>query len=485
MDRRVLAASVVILLVALSGTAYFVAFSPNGSYSTNSSSSTGKTTSSASSSSSSSTTTTTGSDSVASSATSGSPTDWTTYHRDNGRSGYDPRPAFASASFGWRSRSLDGLVYAEPLVFGNSVLVATENDSVYALDAQSGNITWRSNLGNPVSGSSLPCGNINPSGITGTPVVDPATKTIYATVFVRPASHFLVALNTDTGKEKFRIPADPVGADPMVEQQRSALTLANGMVYVPYGGLAGDCGSYHGWVFGARADGTGNPMSYQVPTSREGGIWAPGGMAVDSAGNLYATTGNGASNTNFDYGNSVIKLSPSLQQESYFAPTNWLALNQGDTDLGSTGPVLVAATTLFQIGKDGIGYLLDTGSLNGIGSEVYSSPVCSGVFGSNAFDGSTLYVPCGDGIHALSISANSFSKKWTGQSISAAPPIIAGGAVWAIDNGRGKLYAFSISSGTSVFSYQLGQVNRFTTPSSGDGRIFTATGAQIVSILLT
>ena len=124
--------------------------------------------------------------------------------------------------------------------------------------------------------------------------------------------------------------------------------------YIPYGGLAGDCGPYHGWVVGLTANGTGEMDVYQVPTQREGGIWAPSGAAIGPTGILYVSDGNGASDATFDHGDSVISLSPSLAEEGFFAPTNWVQLNQDDLDLGSVGPSIVGPGALFQIGKEGV-----------------------------------------------------------------------------------------------------------------------------------
>jgi outer membrane protein assembly factor BamB len=248
---------------------------------------------------------------------------------------------------------------------GDNVFVATENDSVYALNALDGSIVWRTNLGTPVSGSSLPCGNINPSGITSTPVIDAGIQVIYVVAFLNPVHHVLFALNLGNGSLRFQVAADAPKSDPSVQQQRAALTLANGMVYIPYGGLFGDCGTYHGYVVSIKADGTGALVSYQVPTGSGGAIWAPSGVVVDSSGFLYVATGNGFSQTTYDHGDSVIKLSPALQEVSYWAPSNWPQLNRADLDIGSVGPALVGPNTLFQAGKAGVGYPLATNALWG------------------------------------------------------------------------------------------------------------------------
>src|SRR5205807_294337 len=147
----------------------------------------------------------------------------------------------------------------------------------------------------------------DPSGITGTPAI--AAGTVYVVTFERPAHHTLVAVDLSTGAVRWRRAVDAPGADPTVEQQRGALAAANGRVYVAYGGLFGDCGAYNGWVVGVDA---GHPVSgllaYRVPSARKGGVWAPSGPAVDAAGSIYVSTGNGVSSS-FDFGNAVIRLS--------------------------------------------------------------------------------------------------------------------------------------------------------------------------------
>lgn len=409
--------------------------------------------------------------------------DWTTYHLDNSRSG-DAGLTVTTATKGWVSPSLDGAVYAEPLAFDGMVFVATENDSVYALGAQTGSVIWRTHLGAPVPGSSLPCGDINPSGITGTPVIDPATGTIYVVAFESPAIHSLVALNASDGRVVFTRPADPPGADPTVEQQRAALTLANGKVYWFYGGLDGDCGDYHGWVVGVNTNGSGSLLSYQVPTGREGGIWATSGAVVGSQGDLYVATGNGASSTAFDHGDSVIELSPSLKEVGYFAPSNWAQLNQDDTDLGSSGPAAVG-NYLFQIGKAGVGYLLDPADLSGIGGQVYSGSVCSGAYGGLAVSGDTVFVPCTDHLTAVSVSGSSFSVAWMGPSFPAGPPVVTGNVVWTIDVSGGTLHGFDATTGASLYSFTTGQVTRFTTPAFAYGEVLVAAGASVYSFSLS
>ena len=148
--------------------------------------------------------------------------------------------------------AVDGAVYAQPLVVGSEVIVATENDSVYALDASSGAVRWSRHLAAPVTGG-LPCGNIDPSGITGTPVADVATGRLWVVTFTaQPAyRHTLWELDLATGQTVSQRPIDVSGSDPRAQQERGALVLLGSRVYVPFGGLYGDCSDYKGRVVGA------------------------------------------------------------------------------------------------------------------------------------------------------------------------------------------------------------------------------------------
>ena len=213
--------------------------------------------------------------------------DWPTYHRDTSRSGYDPLiPEFSSVKLNWTSTTLDGDVYAEPLVVGTNVIVATEQNSLYELSASNGQVLWHTNFGTPVNGAVLPCGDINPSGITSTPAIDVSGGTIFVVAFLSNPTlhHELFGVNLDNGAVKFQMSIDPSSSNFTAtdQQQRGALALANGYVYVPYGGLDGDCGSYHGWVAATSASGGGPVITYQVPTGNAGAIWGGGdGPVVD------------------------------------------------------------------------------------------------------------------------------------------------------------------------------------------------------------
>jgi len=378
---------------------------------------------------------------------------------------------------------LDGAAYAQPLVDGNRVVVATENDSVYGLSVSTGRVAWRTHLGSPMPGGNLPCGNIDPSGITGTPVVDAGTGTVFAVAFLSSGEHQLVALDVATGGVRFRRRVDPAGSDPLVEQQRGALSLANGRVYVVFGGLLGDCGDYHGWVVSAPAGGSGPLVSYRVPTGRKGGIWSPGGAVVGPDGDLYVATGNSSSTASFDYGNSVIRLSSDLRPVGYFAPANWAQLDQGDVDLGSMAPAYLPGGLVFQVGKEGVGYLLRANHLGGIDGQVFSGTACpGGAFGAAAHSGSLVYVPCAGGLVALRLRPGpAFVVAWRGPTFDAGPPVVAGGAVWSIDIGSGALNAFDATDGRLLQRVPIGPVTHFAAPSIALTRIFVPATNRVVA----
>ena len=430
--------------------------------------------------------------STASTASPAAAADWPTYHRTPDRAGALLSPPFRSAAVGWRSDQLDADIYASPIVAAGKVVVATENNTLYAFDAASGRPAWSRHLGTPVDSSSLPCGNIGPvSGITGTPVADPAAGVVYVAAFLAPAHHQVFTVALADGAVRTRADADPPGEDPRTHQQRAALALGGGRVYVAYGGLLGDCGSYHGWVVAlpAGTSGAAAAASYRVPSGRAAGLWAPSGPALDKAGNLFVTSGNSFSEGGFDYGNAVIKLTPSLLQADWFAPSDWAALNRIDGDLGSMGPLLLGDSVIFQAGKPGIGYLLKTSRLGGIGGQAFSAPVCAGgggVFGGAAAALPFVYVPCTSGLVALRVesSAPSFGVAWRSANFSAGPPIVAAGAVWSADPGAGVLYALDAASGRQLAQIQVGEMMHFATPAATDGLVLVGAGRRLVALRL-
>jgi outer membrane protein assembly factor BamB len=409
--------------------------------------------------------------------------DWTEYHRNSARTGVGPAtPALSSPAAAWTAQ-LDGDVYASPLIVAGHVLAATENNTVYSLDLFSGSVVWKIHLGDPVDAASLPCGNIGPvTGITGTPAADPVAGRLYVVAFLRTHHHMLFTLSLVDGSVVSQLDLDPPGSDPSVQQERGALALGSGYVYVPLGGLFGDCGPYHGYVEAVPLKG-GGVLSYKVPSAREAGIWSAQGATVGPDGSLYVVTGNGASSSAFDYSNSVVQLSPDLRTvRSYFAPGNWAALNGSDTDLGSVGATVIPPLGVaLAIGKEGVAFLLKLGSLGGIGGQVARAPVCSGSWGGTAWTGSTVFVPCADGLYALSVTSSSVAVAWHAPHPILGSPIVAAGAVWALDP-DGTLYALDPSSGAVVYSKGMGSTQHFSTPAATDGFVVAPAGTSVVAI---
>ena len=380
------------------------------------------------------------------------------------------------------STTLDGQVYAEPLVIGGRLFVATENDSVYALDATSGHQLWRTHLGEPMPLSRLPCGDIDPLGITGTPVADSQLGLLWVAPFVQPGHHLLVALALDNGAVRWRRSIDPPQADPLALQQRAALAVSHGVVDVALGGLFGDCETYNGWVVGMKADGTGPLLTYRTNAGARAGIWGPSGPAIDSAGDLYVSTGNGNSTGTFDFGDAVIRLSPDLRILDWFAPSNWADLNAGDTDVGSMGPALLDGGLLFQAGKEGTGYLLQASHLGGIGGQAFLAPICNGAWGGTAYQPPYVYVGCSDGLVALRLGTGaSFSVAWRGPRFWAEPPILAGGLVWTVNRASAELVALDATTGQLRFRQSLGSEDHFETPAAAGGAVFVGAGTAIIA----
>jgi hypothetical protein len=340
-----------------------------------------------------------------------------THHNDNLRTGQNLdesvlTPANVnSATFGKLfSYQLDGISFASPLYmanvnvpgqgFHNLVFVATEHDSVYALDADgvSAAPIWHVSFIDPAAGiTPVPpadtgeTGDIpNEIGITGTPVIDPTTGTLYVVAKTKEVvggsatyRQRLHALDITTGAERFGGPVaiqasvhgDGVGSqghrvnfDPLPQNQRPALLLNSGVVYVGFG-VHGNPNVYHGWVIGYAASTLQQVMVYNTtPDARAGGVWqGGGGMATDAAGNIYFATGNGTFDANSggsDYGDSVVQLRPNGNVLDYFSPHDQLNLDINDVDLGSGGVLLLPDQNgpnphlIISAGKGGTIYLI-------------------------------------------------------------------------------------------------------------------------------
>jgi hypothetical protein len=253
------------------------------------------------------------------------------------------------------SAKIDGHVYAQPLFWHpkgaktGQVIVATESNNVYALDAATGGVVWKTSLGSSVPLSELPCGNIDPDGITGTPVIDPAAGVLYLDALTQKKSgprHLVYALSLADGSV---VPTWPLDVESALAKQgvtfssstqgeRSALLLFGGNLYVNFAGNWGDCGSYNGTVVELK---TSPPklVANWATRANGGGIWAQGGIAGDGD-SLYVTTGNTFGATSWSDGEAIIRLRPGLSHsvdtKDYFTQSTWKTLESEYMDLGGT-----------------------------------------------------------------------------------------------------------------------------------------------------
>lgn len=425
---------------------------------------------------------------------------WTTYRHDALRSGMDPDSISALASGpvqAWQTPTLDGEVYGEPLVYGSRVFVATENDTVYALDAATGAIIWQRHLATAVPWGQLPCGDIGPVvGITSTPVIDPSTGAIYVVADTWDGSDpssihhelFGVTLADGTLTPGLPVGVDPPGTDPPAQLQRPGLALDQGKVIMGFGGNAGDCDTYHGWL-AAMSETGGALQTFEVePGSGEwgGAVWGSGNAPpVDAAGDVWASSGNGFG-SDFGYQESVLKLDPNLNLLDFWAPTDWATLDANDTDLGSSEPVLLPDGLVFEIGKQGVGDLLSASSLGGLdGTPVYEADVCGGSWGGGIYYGGVIYVTCRDGLHALSLDTTTRTfaplASWSVNGDAIGPPIEAAGLIWSASDSTGTLYGLDPQTGATSFSADLGEFERFASPGAGGGRLFVGNGSQVTA----
>jgi outer membrane protein assembly factor BamB len=480
----------------------------------------------------------------------------TTVRYNNGRTGWNPAETVLTVetvnpkTFGqqWATK-LDGQIYGAPLYVSGVVIggraydvvyVATENNYIYALNAESGEPLWPRpyNLGTPGLQSLVldGCGSIYPNiGITSTPVIDLATRTLYAVGLTRQDRlqvFKMAAVDIATGQSRpgWPVIVDPpsdVPLDTRVTSQRGALLLANGRVYVPFGAYSGDCGVYHGWVVAVdTASPTARQRYYHTPrvgAQYGGGIWASSGIAADADGFLYAATGNSFNALDVDYSNAVLRLNPDLafsgRPSDFFMPSNWSQLNTNDLDLGASAPMLLprqprssTRDMIFIAGKAGVGHLLNRENLGGvargdgvIGEGVYSRRILDEVASTAAYyqdlsfgpmifvagngDGSGSDCVGDSGVMALSLytdgnGSSFYLPLWCAPGMeSALSPVVTSapgrtGILWAVDGVGGVLYAFNAFSGEELYNSSmvpgddLGSILSFVHFTVIDGRVF-------------
>ncbi|MBV8711909.1 MAG: hypothetical protein JOY56_09020 [Solirubrobacterales bacterium] len=342
---------------------------------------------------------------------------------------------------------------------------------------------WHTHLGPPVPLSSLPCGDIDPLGVTGTPVYDQGNGLVYAVAETTGYHHVLVGVSVGNGAVAVQRDIPAPDGQPRYDQQRPGLAIEDGRVYAAFGGLYGDCGPYRGSVAGVPLGGSGPIISYVVPTPREGAVWGTAGPVIGPGGTLYVSAGNGSeTSTTFDGSDSVTALSPDLRQTDIFAPSTWRQDNAGDLDLGSTQPALLADGRLLAEGKSGTAYLLNAAHLGGVGGELVQASVCP-AYGAAAVQGRTVYEPCEQGgMAAISTAGDKIRVLWHGPSSAAGSPVAGGGAVWVTDY-AGTLYELDPATGATRASLSLNtSLPHFSSMSMAGSHAYLGTTQGVIAV---
>lgn len=493
-----------------------------------------------------------------------------TYHNDNARTGWNAaetllRPGNVNASaFGKIfSRPVDGYVYAQPLYLSgvpipgkgvrNVVFVATEHDSVYAFDADDAGPdapplwvrSFRQNapaatIVEPVPSGDYDCEDLVPEiGITATPVIDPSSGTIYVEVCTKETSESgtayfqrLHALDVSTGAEKLGGPATIVASAPgsgdgsvggvvtfdsYRQLIRPALLLSRGIVYVASASHC-DLPPYHGWVIGFDQSTLAPVATFlTTPDGAAGGVWmSGGGLASDAAGEIFFQTGNGTFDLDAggrDYGNSIVRVSPTLVPRDAFTPSNQAALNAVDDDLGSGGVLLLPDQPgphphlAVAAGKEGTIYLVDRDHLGGHHPDVDDVVqqfvrVMSGSFGTPAYFDSQIYYGeggfAGGYLRKFSLSDGHLSSRRDSQAApyfpfpGSTPSVSSSGTedaiVWVIRNvGRAMLHAFDATQlSQELYDSEqngardgAGRYVKFSVPTVVNGKVYVGTQGEL------
>ena len=335
----------------------------------------------------------------------------TQFHNHDSRDGLYVDSAFTLSAGANLTRDLNfdgtivGDVYAQPLYIDDgpdgrpTVIAVTESNNVYALDAIDGSIIWERNVGTPVSLSDLVCGNIDPFGITGTPIIDLTSRALFFNAMItldggETKKHLIFSLNLDTGDTNLGWPVDVSEVavfngttfTPSIQAQRPALGIVDNILYVPYGSLL-DCGVYHGWLVGVPINNPGGVLAWATDAIG-GAIWGVGGVASDGTNPFVATGNTFNTGGNWAGGEAVIRFQPgpifSGSPSDFWAPLNWLTLDDQDKDVGGCGPLLLdvpgatPSSLVVALGKDGNAYLVNRDDLGGIAAPVDSLQVSNG-----------------------------------------------------------------------------------------------------------
>ena len=497
-----------------------------------------------------------------------------TYHNDNLRTGQNLNETVLTptnvnaATFGKLfSYALDGYAYASPLYMANVsipsngvhnvVFMVTEHDSVYAFDADglTNSPLWQVSFINPAAGvTTVPCsdtqecGDIpNEIGITSTPVIDPTNGTLYVVAKTKEVSgntttyvQRLHALDITTGAEKFggpvviqgSVPGTGLGSaggqvafNPLRENQRTGLLLANGVVYFGFASH-GDYEPYYGWEMGYNATNVQlqTLLFNDAPNGNKGGIWMNGdGSACDSSGNIYFITGDGTFTVNTggsDYGDSFLKMSPSGVVTDYFTPSVQTTLDAGNLDLGAGGVLLLPDQSgahpheMLSAGKNGTIYLVNRdnmGHYNATNDNIVEEVVniftnatsytggsfCSPVY----FNGNVYFSPVKDNVQAFSLTNGLVSMSPTSRSseqygsrggtMAISANGNSSGILWTLQTtgtaSPGVLYAYDATNLTNELynSNQAGTRDaldvwlKFTVPVVANGKVFISSVSQL------
>jgi outer membrane protein assembly factor BamB len=404
-------------------------------------------------------------------------TSWPTYHRTPSRTGRTPHPAGTPLKQAW-AKSLGDAVYGEPLVVGDTLIVATEGDRVFGLNARTGRVRWRTGLGTPQPQSGVPCGDIDPLGITGTPAYDASTGSVFAVAETVGGRHTLWALNAANGHRRWHRSLDVLPRrNRKAEQERSAVLVTHGRVIVSFGGLAGDCDNYVGYVTSTPVSGKGRTHHYAVPTAREAGMWAPPGPVLGRNGHVYVASGNGAEvNGRWDKSDSVTELTAKrLHRVSVFAPSTWKDDNVRDLDLGSMSPAMAPGIRRIVIaGKRGTAYLLRE-HLGGVGSAVAHLDGCHAFAGATVV-GRAVLMPClGENqVRALRVGRHHLRWAWSADGVYGSP-VVAGSRVYVADRGSGDLVVLRLRDGSTVQRVHAGDLTHFPSQVVDGGYVFVPT----------
>lgn len=498
------------------------------------------------------------------------PTAVLTQHNDNARTGDNLTETTLTVTnvntntFGLLySRPVDDEIYAQPLIMTNVsipgvgprnlLIIATVNDTVYAYDADDTNAVapyWTNTFVQPPNIVTVSVADENAigacggnyqdfdrdMGIVGTPVIDPASGTIYLVARTKEISggvtnfvQRLHALDPTTGLDRTNSPViiEPtfpgigdgsdgtnITFDPLRQNQRPALLLVNGIIYISWSSHC-DNGPYHGWVLGYDAALMQQIITFvNTPNGSDGGIWMSGqGPSADTNGNIFIASGNGTVDAT-DYGESYLKLTNenngTLNVAEFFVPRNWQNLDNNDLDLGCTGMLLVPGTSLaVSASKAGMVYVVDRDNMGGLNRstravpnplqswslgrrEIHSSPVWW-----SCTNGSFMYIwgASGDRLRQYKLNRGKFNgfatsdktSGWPGGmlSVSANGTNSGTGIIWAVTATSyplGALRAYNAQKvshelwdSDKLSGDALGSFAKYVPPTIANGKVYVAT----------